>query len=337
MRPRAILAIAGILLIGTVVAAGPLDEISHRDKLFDITVRGNDVFIVGYPGLLLHSADKGQNFEQLDPGTKDVLYAIDMTPDGQGVIVGRAGLVLTSPDGGKSWVRQKTGIKQSLFDVAITAGGKIWAVGHFGTVIHSADGGKSWQAQEYDATPPVVEGDGHGGISSAEEENEGAAEEARLNSVAFADDQHGWIVGEFGLVLYTEDGGTSWKRQRSASGKLMFAVHAIDAQNVIASGCEGTYMTTSDGGLTWKAQKTNVPEHILGIWPQKDKTYLVGRDGLILVTSSTDSFKHLPAGLYTWLNAVEFVDSNLGFAVGGRGHLLKTVDAGKTWQRISGR
>ncbi|MBW1872539.1 MAG: hypothetical protein JRJ19_10765, partial [Deltaproteobacteria bacterium] len=77
--------------------------------------------------------------------------------------------------------------------------------------------------------------------------------------------------------------------------------------------------------------------HILGIWPQKDKTYLVGRDGLILVTSSTDSFKHLPAGLYTWLNAVEFVDSNLGFAVGGRGHLLKTVDAGKTWQRISGR
>ena len=51
---------------------------------------------------------------------------------------------------------------------------------------------------------------------------------APLKVITFADDQHGWAVGELGAILATCDGGQTWKRQsarpwgtRSRSAALM--------------------------------------------------------------------------------------------------------------------
>ena len=43
-----------LILASTPASAGVLDEISHRDKIYDIHIQGDEVFVVGYPGLLLH-------------------------------------------------------------------------------------------------------------------------------------------------------------------------------------------------------------------------------------------------------------------------------------------
>ncbi len=336
MRPLGFLLTAWLGWV-TAVGAGVLDDVSHRDKLYDIAVQGQVVLVVGYPGLMLRSEDAGASFAQVDVKTKEALFSIAINSQGLTAVVGRAGLVLISQDAGKTWSQKDSGIKENFFAVEVSAAGQIWAVGHFGTIAHSPDGGQTWQAQEYDASPPQIEGeDGAAGISSAEEENEGAAEEARLNAVTFADEKLGWIAGEFGMVLHTQDGGASWKRQVSASGKLLFSAQAISAQRVLMAGSEGTFMETRDGGTSWQLIDTGVTEHILGLWPQGERIFLVGRDGMILV-STGQGYKRLPAGLFTWLNAVQFIDDQHGFVVGGRGHLLKTSDAGKSWQRLSGR
>jgi photosystem II stability/assembly factor-like uncharacterized protein len=341
MIPRTLLAFVALSLLPAAWGAGPetrpLEEISHRDKLYDIAARGDDVFVTGYPGLLLVSRDRGKSFQVIDPGTRDALFSIDLNASGIGVVVGRGGMVLVTSDGGKSWQREKSPVHENLFGVALTPAGGAWAVGNFGTIIHSPDAGKSWQKQEYDASPPMTEEGRGGAVSTAEKENEGAAEEARLNAVAFVDDQQGWIVGEFGMVLHTTDGGASWKRQPSASGKLLFCLLALDSNKVLAAGSEGTLMETSDGGLHWRLVDTGVSEHILGLWKQGSNLFLVGRDGLILRRGEDGRFEHLRSGLYTWLNAVRFLDARVGFAVGGRGFLLETSDGGESWRRLSGR
>ncbi len=337
MTKPALLTFVVLLLFGTVSVADPLEEISHRDKLYAITARGDDVFVTGYPGLLLVSRDRGKSFQAIDPGTRNALFSIDISASGRGVIVGRGGMVLVTDDGGKSWQHKKSGVHEHLFGVALTPAGGAWAVGNFGTVIHSPDGGESWQTQEYDAGPPATEEGSGGVVSTAEEENQGAAGEARLNAVAFADEQQGWIVGEFGMVLHTVDGGSSWKRQPSASGKLLFCLLALDSDRVLAAGSEGTLMETSDGGSHWRLVHTGVSEHILGLWQQGSSLFLVGRDGLIIRRGKDGRFEHLRSGLYTWLNAVRFLDARLGFAVGGRGYLLQTSDGGESWRRLSGR
>lgn len=339
MRTSAILLITVLSLINTPAYAGVLDEISHRDKIYDIHIQGDEVFVVGYPGLLLHSKDRGQTWERLDSGVRDALFAIDINEKGRGLIVGRTGLVLMTTDGGQTWAKRDSGAKEHLFNVDITESGKAWAVGHFGTIMHSPDGGLSWKRQEFEAGFPEGTPEAEMGvISDAEKENEGAAEEARLNAVGFADDQRGWIVGEFGLVLHTEDGGQTWKRQPSASGKLLFALHVLDEKRVLAAGSEGSLMETADGGRSWKPIDAGTKLHILGLFPQGDDLYLVGREGMILARrGGEDSFQPQKCGLYTWLMTVGFLDPQVGFVAGGRGFLLKTTDAGKSWQRLSGR
>jgi photosystem II stability/assembly factor-like uncharacterized protein len=103
-------------------------------------------------------------------------------------------------------------------------------------------------------------------------------------------------------------------------------------------GAEGTFMETQDGGRQWKAADAGTDLHILGLCPAGEDLFLVGRDGLILSRrGGQDSFQPLKSGLYTWLTAVAFLDPRLGFVAGGRGYLLKTTDAGRSWQRLSGR
>ncbi|HOX46012.1 MAG TPA: YCF48-related protein [Myxococcota bacterium] len=332
-----------LLLSASALRAGPLEEISHRDKLYDLALRGDEAFAVGYPGLLLASADRGRTWRALDAGTRDVLYAIALNGAGQGIIVGRAGLVLTSADAGRSWQRRESGVTSSLFDVALTDDGQAWAVGHLGVILHSADAGASWQAQAYDATlPPLAGAQAEPGaveaLSSAEEDNEGAVEEARLLAVAFADGLRGWIVGEFGLILRTEDGGKRWVRQRAASGNLLFGLHVVDALRALAFGAEGVAMRTADGGLTWTLVPVGTQDHLLAAGPAGARVFLAGRDGLLLSIDEDGAQPALhPTGTYVWLNAIRFFDASVGLAAGGRGHLLRTVDGGETWQRLAGR
>ena len=338
-------ALLALGLTATAVSAEGLKGISHRDKIYDLVIRGDEIFAVGFPGLLLHSSDRGQSWELMDIGTDNALFAIDMAAKGKGVIVGRSGLLYTTTDGGKSWTAQKSGIREHLFDVELLDSGRAWAVGHFGTILHSKDGGKSWSAQQYDATlpelPEAEKGDGHGGrrdhrISIAEMENEGAVEEARLNAVCFVDDQQGWIGGEFGLLLHTTDGGKSWRRQVNSAGKLIFSLRAVDERHLLATGVEGNLVETRDGGQTWKTVDTGVEEHLLDIWPVGDGYYLVGRDGIVLAREGEgEPFKRLDLGIYAWLGTVRFLDAKTGFVAGGRGSLLKTTDAGAGWQRLS--
>jgi photosystem II stability/assembly factor-like uncharacterized protein len=330
-----------LVLTASPVLAEGLGGVSHRDKIYDMVIHGDELFAVGFPGLLLHSADRGQSWELLDLGTENALFSIDIADDGKGVIVGRSGLVFTTSDGGKSWAKQNSGTEEHLFDVDIVNGGKAWAAGHFGTIIHSSDAGKSWSPQQYDPTVPTVAGEeGEEAqqveISIAEMENEGEVGEARLNSVSMVNDREGWIGGEFGLVLHTEDGGQSWKRQVNNSGKLLFSLRAMDAEHVLAVGIEGNLIETRDGGENWKAVDAGVREHLLDVWPLDGKCYVVGRDGVVLVREGDEGdFRRLNLGIFAWLGTVRFLDQKLGFVAGGRGFLLRTGNAGAEWQRLS--
>ncbi|HVU24390.1 MAG TPA: YCF48-related protein [Opitutus sp.] len=122
---------------------------------------------------------------------------------------------------------------------------------------------------------------------------------ATLTGVAFAADaQRGWAVGHDALVLATTDGGRTWARQwQGHSLEASFLdVCALDAQHVIAIGAYGLYLATADGGRTW------TPRRIL------------------------DDDMHL--------NRITRGPTGTLYLAGERGTLLRSRDAGDTWERI---
>jgi photosystem II stability/assembly factor-like uncharacterized protein len=116
------------------------------------------------------------------------LYAVGFDDDNLGLISGLGGLLLRTEDGGHLWSYQETGRKQALFAVGLGASQAI-TVGEKGFVLTSADQGRSW----------IVPKKGFPSIFTF------------MRDVAFGPGgKTGWIVGQTGMVLRTEDGGDTW-------------------------------------------------------------------------------------------------------------------------------
>ena len=53
-------------------------------------------------------------------------------------------------------------------------------------------------------------GQDRGGLRRLDRANIGQEVSTWLRGVSFSDPQYGWLVGGYGLVYHTEDGGKSW-------------------------------------------------------------------------------------------------------------------------------
>ena len=97
-------------------------------------------------------------------------------------------------------------------------------------------------------------------------ENFGAEEEIyTLNSVYFLNPQMGWVVGEYGTVIKTTDGGKTWEKLKSGTGNTLLEVDFFDQNFGFAVGLDATILKTVDGGKTWTAESPNKKTHYYGV------------------------------------------------------------------------
>jgi hypothetical protein len=109
--------------------------------------------------------------------------------------VGEGGLATSTADGGLTWQPPQAALPAAaqIFDFAALAvrGPQCWIAGAPGTrVFHSGDAGRTWSAFATGTFAP-------------------------LRAITFADDAHGWAVGDLGTILATDNGGRSWQRQHA--------------------------------------------------------------------------------------------------------------------------
>ena len=226
------------------------------------------------------------------------------------VAVGERGAVLLSDDAGRSWRQAKSvPVSVALTDVYFASATHGWAVGHSGVVLHSADGGETWQRQlDGGQAAQAILDDAH---RRAEAGEEGAAAAVRsaeylvndgpdkpFLGVRFADELHGYVVGAYGLVLQTSDGGHSWQslvgRVPNPRGKHLYQVQ-LNGSEVLIAGEQGALFRSTDGGA-----------HFVEIATPYSGTFF-GALG---------------------------VDGNTLLAFGLRGNAWRSADGGASWQRI---
>jgi photosystem II stability/assembly factor-like uncharacterized protein len=192
---------------------------------------------------------------------------------------------------------------------------RAWAVGAGGVILATSDGGVHWIAQ-------------HSGTTDT------------LNGVAFADAQHGWVVGGqpfSGVILATTDGGTHWAKQLTHPGIPFQDVVCTDSTHAWVAGHginSAVTMATSDGGRTWVTQQS-------GDKAVKDLVFADASHGWALgylprgILATSDGGIHWRVQLAA--NAAH------GWAVGGHWRSARpsavvwsTSDGGLNWRELGG-
>ncbi|KAK3254656.1 hypothetical protein CYMTET_36137, partial [Cymbomonas tetramitiformis] len=161
----------------------------------------------------------------------------------------------------------------------------VYAVGEKDTVIKSLDGGLTWST-----------------IGSCN-----LGQRYAWHGVSFWNVSRGWLVGSYGSVCVTHDGGDTWEEQHHGSVGyvpedgdgpdafefFMRAVQVTGPEEVFVVGDEGHILHTVDGGVTWTQQVSRAEQD-----------------------------------LYT----LAFVSPSIGWVGGAMGDfLLHTRDGGTTW------
>jgi photosystem II stability/assembly factor-like uncharacterized protein len=157
-----------------------------------------------------------------------------------------------------------------------------------------------------------------------------------LHGVIALDESHVWLVGAYGQIFHTRDGGATWQQQKSGVKTLLVDGVFVDRTTGWAVGIAGVIIHTRDGGATWQQQKTGTSRHLFSISFIDDRRgWTVGERNTILKTID---------GGTTWqqavpeedriLNHVAFIDADHGWVVGEQGCMYRTQDGGLTWREV---
>ncbi len=289
-----------------------------HDDLLAIDGRHNSgKTAVGKLGLIFFTPDDGKTWQRRPSGITKALSAVSFADHDHGFIVGSGGAVLATDDGGGAWRAQNSGTKDQLLGVYALSPTRIFAVGAFGTLLSTSDGGRSWNKHELkwdNLIERIIK--------------EGGYLEPNLNAVYFSSPETGWIVGEFGLVLHTKDGGKTWVSERYGSDlPQLYAVKFLDDRRGWAMGQAGSFIQTKDGGQHWSPVALETKRDLYDVSLEGERGIVVG-DGVVLISRDAgatwkpgDSKPEEP-----WLGGVALKSSE-AIAVGGAGTIqLLAVD-----------
>lgn len=253
-----------------------------------------------------------------------------LTMAGQRVIgVGQRGHIVYSDDQGANWQQATVPVSSDLVAVSFPSPQRGWAVGHDGVVLATTDAGATWHTQldghrvgELMLAYYTKQGDAQWTAEAERFVAQGA--ESPFLDVWFADENTGFVVGAFNLILRTTDGGQRWtpwlERTDNPQALHLYAIRPA----------AGALWVTGEQGLVLRLDATNTRFEAVET-PYKGSYFgLTGTDAAVIVFGlrgnayrSTDlgaSWTKLDTGLEEGLTAAA--------SDGGR-HLVLASQAGR--------
>ncbi|TVO63607.1 WD40/YVTN/BNR-like repeat-containing protein [Denitromonas ohlonensis] len=280
-------------VLDTPVVTSPL---ATRGLINGLTLAGQRVVGVGQRGHIVYSDDQGANWQQATVPVSSDLVAVSFPSPQRGWAVGHDGVVLTTTDAGATWHTQLDGHR----------------VGELMLAYYQAKGDAQWTAE---AERFVAQG-----------------AESPFLDVWFADEQTGFVVGAFNLILQTTDGGATWTpwldRTENPQALHLYAIRPA-AGELWVTGEQGLVLRLDAAEARFRAVETPYKGSYFG---------LTGTSGAVIVFGlrgnayrSTDLGEHwikLDTGLEEGLTAAASDGAQAVVLASQAGRLLMSRDGG---------
>ncbi len=313
------------------------------------------------------------NWYSQNTGTSSILQDVFFVDQDYGWIAG-AQTILHSTDGGNTWVEQPAP-PVSLFYVSIYFTDRMngWACGNDAKIIHTTDGGNTWVSQSnpyvtfnpilygiYFANPDTgwaVGGD-HGSYPGfinrrviLHTTNGGSTWEFQFDQsgewpfycVNFSSGFDGYAAGQFGDIVGTSDGGSTWNEKTPVTSYQPYGIYFVNSDTGWTSGeylgvPHVSYISkTTDGGTSWDIQTFGTDDYLQDIYFIDNQSgWAVGgtiggsggtQHSVILHTiDSGANWEPETAPTSSTLLGLSFSPGHTGWAVGSDGVLISTLD-----------
>jgi photosystem II stability/assembly factor-like uncharacterized protein len=271
-------------------------------------------------------AQEGGQWDILNQGIDGSLNTIDFINENTGWITGYGGTLLKTEDGGVSWSSLPTEEKLEIEMIDFVNDSVGWAIkvqsqeeyDIYG-IIHTQDGGQTWDAQ-YNS-------------------------ETILSSIYAVDDSVVYIIGRYGKILKTSDGGTNWiDISPNLTDKSLYSAWFIDAEVGLISGDfddNSFILKTGDGGNTWDetiiSEFNNIADlqffnDSCGYFSASD----VDHDFILCATTDTFNTWIIKSKVSSAYGSFHCLDEDIVYSITINGYLdmniMKSIDGGVTWE-----
>jgi hypothetical protein len=143
----------------------------------------------------------------------------------------------------------------------------------------------------------------------------------------------GWIVGEYGIILYTIDTGNTWNQQFSFTTNNLNSVSFLDSLTGFAAGNGGTILKTSNGGVNWYSKISGTNQNLNCVFSlSSNRIFVAGNKTVLYSTDAGETFT-LDSGVPQYnLYGCDYIYSNIygtsiPYFVGEGGRIFrKTLD-----------
>lgn len=283
------------------------------------------------------------------------------------VAAGERGHIIFSEDGGETWVQGRVPVSVTLTGVDFGTDTHGWAVGHSGVILHSSDAGVSWELQltGIEAAELAIESRQEQ-IEEMEQEIEEAPEEEKadlewalddlffsienlesdleigpvnpLLDVWFENANHGFVVGAYGMILRTTDGGETWRdwspRIDNPTGFHLNTITQITGGALVIVGEAGQIFVSVDDGDNWEKRESPYEGSLFGAigTGQVNEILAFGlRGNMFLSTDLGKNWKVIPNEAGATLNNGAVADDGRITLVGNGGTVLMSTNGGQSF------
>lgn len=266
-------------------------------------------------------AQEGWAPSRIGPAGKDLntVYFLD---NKRGWVAGDGGFLSRTDDAGTTWTQQTVGTSAAINDIYFRSKEDGFLLAG-NTIFVTHDSGNRWsEARRF-----------------LPAEFNGAT--AELYSVRFSSKKKGWVVGSISkndrvidsIVVYTDDQGLTWQRQRAPSRFELIHVDFVDDKHGWIVGADGAILNTFDGGQSWNKQNSGTKAMLYHVDFRDDKRgWAVGEQGTILKTiDAGQTWTAVESRVRATLLSVQFVNGEDGWVVGRSGTILRSEDGGLSW------